>query len=73
MHEKVQKALQTILERFKSGDISAIAACLKAIDEAEKVLSVILGQDQGNGEKAAINSEGGRDENGKADLERERV
>ena len=43
---------------------------MRVIDDAEKVLSVILGKEQGNGEKAAINSKGGEDENGKTDLER---
>lgn len=59
------------IDRYaKAAGLSAIAACLRVIDEAEKVLSVILGKDQGNEEKADRKSKDGRDENGKADLER---
>ena len=59
------------IDRYaKAAGLSAIAACLRVIDDAEKVLSLILGKEQGNEEKAAIKSKGGRDEDGKADLER---
>ncbi len=63
------------VERFaKAAGLSPITACLKVIDDVEKVLSLILGKENRESQKkGAGKSRAGRDTNGKVNLERGRV